>query len=926
MNCASFAKKSMALEKYKEKRSFNKTPEPTGGKSKEDALHFVIQKHAASRLHYDFRLEMEGVLKSWAVPKGPSLDPSVKRLAMMVEDHPYDYKDFEGIIPKGNYGAGTVIVWDEGTYAPIDGTEGKKAQEKSLLRQLYSGSLKFSLKGKKLKGEFALVKTKGMAENSWLLIKHNDKYATGKDVTVKDKSVVSGKTIEKMADDPDRVYGSNKASKAKGEKKAAKKGEAKAKDNEAADPGPTQTGDTDVKGILEKAPEAPFPAKLTPMLATLVDKPFDDEQWQYEIKWDGYRALGFKNKGETRLSSRNDKSFNEKFYPVFQELEQWDEQVVLDGEIVVVDEKGVSNFGKLQNWRSEADGWLLYYVFDVLWYRGRLLTGLPLRERLQILRSILPQKEDSLIRTGFSVTGKGREFFEMAGKMGLEGILAKDLDSLYHPGERTREWLKVKAYREQEAIIVGYTHNDGSPKLFSSLMLAVYEKGKLRYVGKVGTGFNASQQKEMMKQFAPLVVKKSPLEEVPDYNAASRFRPDPPHAEATWLKPELVCEVSFIGSSADGIFRHPSFRGLRADKNPREVVKEQAASTQAVLKEGRKEPKAASGTKRKTTASDILDPPQGKQRKTLLNPKEQTQVRKVNGRELKFTNLGKMFWPEEKVTKRDLINYYYRVAPYILPYLKNRPQSLNRHPNGINGKSFYQKNVTGKVPDWMDTYLYHSSGDHTDKHFLVANNEATLLYMAGLGCIEMNPWSSTVKKPDHPTWCIIDLDPGESTFEQVIEAARTTREVLDSLGIPGYPKTSGSTGMHVYIPLGGKYSYEESKEFARIIVTLVHEKIPDYTTLERTVSGRKGKMYLDFLQNRPQATIAAPYSVRPKPGATVSMPLRWEEVKAGLRMKDFTIFNALDRISERGDIFKPVLGKGIDLRKVIRKLSAEAGE
>ncbi|RZL38461.1 MAG: DNA ligase, partial [Pedobacter sp.] len=313
--------------------------------------------------------------------------------------------------------------------------------------------------------------------------------------------------------------------------------------------------------------------------------------------------------------------------------------------------------------------------------------------------------------------------------------------------------------------------------------------------------------------------------------------------------------------------------------------------------------------------------PKGGKRKTLLNPTDETQGRKVNGHDLKFTNLSKIYWPLEKITKRDLINYYYQVAPYMLPYLKNRPQSLNRHPGGIDGPSFYQKDVTGKVPDWMDTYLYHTSDSDEDKHFLLGNNEATLLYMAGLGCIEINPWSSTVKKPDHPTWCIIDLDPDKNSFNQVIEAAQVTKQILDEMGVPCYCKTSGSTGLHIYIPLGAKYTYEQSKEFARIVVTLVNRELPKYTSLERAVKDRKGKMYLDFLQNRSQATIAAPYSVRPKPGATVSMPLEWDEVKKGLKMKDFTIFNAIERIESLGDIFKPVLEKGIDLKKAIKKFT-----
>jgi bifunctional non-homologous end joining protein LigD len=315
--------------------------------------------------------------------------------------------------------------------------------------------------------------------------------------------------------------------------------------------------------------------------------------------------------------------------------------------------------------------------------------------------------------------------------------------------------------------------------------------------------------------------------------------------------------------------------------------------------------------------------PGKKLRKSLLNESEDAQVRKVNGHELKFTNLGKVYWPKEKITKRDMLNYYYQMAPYILPYLKNRPQSMNRHPNGINGPSFYFKDITGKAPEWVETFLYHSKADDKDRNYLVAKDEASLLYMASLGCIEMNPWHSRVETEDYPDWCIIDLDPGKNSFDQVIEAAQVTNKILTGLGIVSYPKTSGSTGMHIYIPLGAKYSYDQSKEFARIIANRVSEQLPSFTTVERTVKDRKGKMYIDFLQNRPQATVCAPYSLRPKPGATVSMPLPWEQVKKGLKMSDFTIFNAVERVREEDDIFKPVLGKGVNLIKIISMLKAE---
>lgn len=898
----------MSLKKYVSKRDFSKTTEPKSGKSSDqNKLHFVIQKHDASRLHYDFRLEMEGVLKSWAVPKGPSTDPKIKRLAMMVEDHPYDYKDFEGIIPEGEYGGGTVIVWDEGTYEPIEAIKGKKAQEKHLLGQLNDGSLKIRLNGEKLQGEFALVKTNGMGENGWLLIKHKDDYASTKDITKEDKSVLSGKTIEKMEKTSDKVWKAGKEQDLKTEKKSPKpkvKKETKSVGDEVT---------ADVKSILKKAPKTAMPTGIKPMLATLVNEPFDDPDWQYEVKWDGYRAMAFLNKGKVDLLSRNNKSFNEKFYPIYDLLSDWKLNAVLDGEILVLNDKGISNFGSLQNWRSEADGELVFYVFDILWYEGKNLMDLPLYQRQAILNEVLPTNDDR-IRLGKVFKASGVDFFDAAERMGLEGIIAKKINSTYSTNYRSKEWLKIKVHKRQEVVIAGFTKNADTSKSFSSLLLGVYEQGKLQYVGKVGTGFSDKLQKSMMEQFKPIIVDQSPFESNPDVNKPSRFRPNPPKAKATWLKPELVCEVAFAEVTDDGVFRHPSFQGMREDKKAKDVVREVEMPTEKVVEDAEAQNPHAKAIKA----------PEGKVPKTLLNPKDETQVRKIKGHELKFTNLSKIYWPEDKVTKRDMFNYYYQVAEYILPYLKDRPQSLNRFPGGIHGKSFYQKDVKGKAPDWAKTFPYEN-GDGEKKEYLVGTDEASLLWMASLGCIEMNPWFSRVQSPDHPDYCVIDLDPDKQSFDQVVETALETKKVLDAIDVPSYCKTSGSTGIHIYIPLNAKYSYDQSQMFAKIVVNLVHQQIPEYTSLERMISARKGKMYLDFLQNRPGATIAGPYSLRPKIGATVSMPLHWDEVKQGLKMKDFNIFNAIDRLKVEGDLFKGVLGKGIDLIKAVEKAKSVFG-
>jgi bifunctional non-homologous end joining protein LigD len=661
----------------------------------------------------------------------------------------------------------------------------------------------------------------------------------------------------------------------------------------------------EISALIKKGKKSVQPVAVQPMLASLTDKPFDATGWIYEIKWDGYRALAYLNSNSTDLLSRNNKSFNEKFYPLHAALAETGINAVFDGEVIVADENGTANFGNLQNWRSEADGSLIYYVFDILWYEGYDLCNLPLSERRNILKAVLPEHDSLMLSNDFETSGT--EFFSAAEQMGLEGIMAKRAESLYVPGARTTDWLKIKTSLRHEVVIGGYTKNEGTAKSFSSLLVGVFDKGKLVYTGKIGTGFNDKTQKEMMKLFEPLVIKSSAFDIEPDINKPSRFRPNPPKAAAVWLKPELVCEVSYREMTSDGVMRHPSFEGMRADKPAASVGAEKELQTEKVLREKKVKDKQA-----------IIKPPKATDRKTLLNPTDETQVRKINGREIKFGNLHKIFWPKEGYTKRDLLNYYYRMAPYILPHLVNRPQSMNRFPNGIEGKSFYQKDVTGKVPEWVETFPYVSEG--INKKFMLCNDEAALLYMGSLGCIELNPWSSTIDKPDNPDWCVIDLDPDKNHFDQVIETALVTKEILNAAGAATYCKTSGSTGIHIYMPLGRKYDYEESKEFARLIATLVHQRLPKFTSIERLTANRKGKLYIDFLQNRPQATLAATYSLRPKPGATVSMPLHWDEIKKGMKMSDFNITNAFDRVKETGDIFKPVLGKGIDMKKVLEKL------
>jgi bifunctional non-homologous end joining protein LigD len=942
----------MSLTEYKNKRHFQKTPEPEGkpASGKGDKLVFVVQKHAASHLHYDFRLELKGALKSWAVPKGPSMNPADKRLAMLVEDHPFDYKDFEGIIPAGNYGAGTVIIWDQGTYEPAEQFATKAEQEKALLKAFYSGSMRIRMNGRKLKGEFALVQSKGREENAWLLMKKTDEASSAEDITLKDKSVVSGRTLEEVAGNKrSRKWISNRSADGKlkeesKEEKVTSKQSKKVGKKEEEEP-VDQDYDTVVKEIVsglkgkgkQKMKTAAFPTDLKPMLATLVDQPFDDPEWRYEVKWDGYRALAYVNKGKADLRSRNNNDFNSKFYPVYRALENWQINAVVDGEIVVVNEDGLSQFGKLQDWKTEADGELLFYVFDILWLEGVELINLPLTERRQILGQIVPA--EGIVKLSESFETSGTEFYKLAQQMGLEGIIAKKADSIYRPDTRTKEWLKIKTEQRHEAVIAGYTRNEGSRKTFSAVILGVYDKGKLTFIGQAGTGFTDKLQEKMLKALKPLETSKCPFPEEPVINKPTRFRPNPPKADVVWVKPELVCEVKYQELSKDGIMRHPSFQGLREDKKAKEVVREVSVPVETVMaavenetepdlnenNNDKKEKKGAAAPAKKAARKNGAAPLKESGRSTLLNPKDETQTKTIAGRELQFTNLSKIYWPKEQISKRDMLNYYNQVAPYMLPYMKDRPQSLNRHPDGINGESFYQKNVAGKVEPWITTHAYDNTTSEGNKTFLVCTDEASLMYIAKLGCIEMNPWHSRVQSPDNPDWCVIDLDPDNNPFEQVIDAARVVHSILESIDVPSYPKTSGSTGIHIYIPLGAQYSYDQSKQLAELIVTFAHQELGSFTSLERSPARRKGKIYLDYLQNRAIQTIAAPYSLRPKPGATASAPLNWDEVKPGLDMKDFNINTMLERIKSEGDIFKPVLGKGINLEKVLNKISTVFG-
>ncbi|MFL5740363.1 MAG: non-homologous end-joining DNA ligase [Flavisolibacter sp.] len=956
----------MSLSLYNKKRHFEETPEPKGKeKSSKSGLRFVIQKHDASHLHYDFRLEMQGALKSWAVPKGPSLNPQDKRLAMMVEDHPYDYRNFEGVIPAGNYGGGTVIVWDEGYYEPLE-SEGlsRKEQEKILLKQLYSGNLKFILHGKKLNGEFALFQMKSRGERSWILVKKKDQYASEKDITLNEKSVKTGKTLVQVAEEngttvnhPDahgKKSSSQTSSPAPTSKKTASQKSARTSSSSA------KQIDASVKKATKKSA---MPKEITPMLATLTDEPFDSEDWLFEIKWDGYRAVAYCNGKSVELISRNLSLFTEKYYPVTDALKELQLKAVFDGEIVAVDEKGLAIFQSLQNWQNTPVR-LQYFVFDILWLDGYNLTGLPLEERKKILKDVLPESNE-VIKFSDHVRGSGKELFEAAVSQGLEGIMAKKANSTYQVNTRTEDWVKIKVSLRQEVVIAGYTEPRNTRKFFGSLLLGLYEGDELVYIGHTGSGFNAKSLEAIYKKLQPLITDNCPFEKCPKGNMP-----------VTWVKPKLVCEIKFTEWTKDRIARHPIFMGLRTDKKAKEVSFEKLVTLSSLKKNSaQKDLKKSPAKKTKRRSASKKEKKVVRQQRTAgrsASKKSATSLRKsaakksaskktskksdsprsvvkpvpkknlsksfsesrsvssstesilLNGQTVQLTNLDKLYWKKEGFSKGDMINYYLKIAPFILPYMKDRPQSLNRHPNGIDGPHFFQKDMKGKLPGWMQTHNDFSESTNQDVQYLVCSNEATLIYMANLGCIEMHPWHSRTVSWQNPDWSLIDLDPDtENSFDQVMQVARKVKQVLDSIGATAYCKTSGSTGIHIYIPLGARYNYDQSKQLAELVVTLVNNEMPEITSVERSPSKRKGKIYLDFLQNRDTQTAAAPYSLRPKPGVPVSTPLDWSELKKGLKPTDFNARNIFDRLENVGDLFKPVLGKGIDLEKVLSKLAAQ---
>jgi bifunctional non-homologous end joining protein LigD len=842
------------LSEYRKKRRFDKTPEPTGKAAHKGDKVFVVQKHAARRLHYDLRLEVGGVLKSWAVPKGPSLNPGDKRLAVHVEDHPFEYRKFEGTIPKGNYGAGEVIIWDEGTYEP-EGTLSADAQ-------INKGELKFKLHGHKLNGSFVLVRLKrGERQNEWLLIKHRDEYADPHwNADEHGESVVTGKSLP--------LDGKKKSGDAQGASPAS----------------------------LPGAEAAPMPDSVDLTLAKLEDKPFSDPNWLFEIKWDGVRTIAFLKEGRVRLLSRSGRDVTAE-YPEFQDLPKHLRAgtAILDGEIVTLDENGRSNFQKLQNRIGVSNPSaklretipLTYYLFDLLYCNGFDIRKAPVLQRKELLRSLL--RNENQVRYSEHQLEKGKELYQAASEKGLEGIVGKEIHSPYS-GIRTPLWIKLKIVKEVDAVVLGWTAPRRTRQYFGALVLGLYEGKELKFIGSVGTGFDTKTQSAILEELKKLRVGRSLLKNTPKLRE---------HVE--WVRPALVAQVKYGNWTEDDHLRAPVFLGLRRDRTPEDCTfaAGQPDPDAHSSKTARKMVESAKATAAKSTvvSPDIEE---------LASGKSESLRMEVDGHALSFSNLNKIYFPESGIRKRDLLAYYYQMADYILPFLKDRPLVMRRYPNGIAQKSFFQKEAPKEIPDWIGRAVVYSDERGGNMDYVMAQDRASLLFLTNLGCIDHNPWSSRSDAQDNPDYVFFDLDPTPTTpFSTVLRVARAIYKVLRAARVNCYLKTSGATGFHIFVPLVAQYSYEQVRTFAQIIGQLVSSELPKDTTVERTVSKRpKGRVLLDALQNARGKPLASVYSARAHPGATVSTPVTPEELQSEIDPDNWTVRTLGARLENVGDLWK----------------------
>jgi len=931
------------LKEYNRKRDFKKTPEPSGKRpaQADGALKFVIQKHAARRLHYDFRLEIDGVLVSWAVPKGPALDPAEKRLAVQTEDHPMDYGSFEGIIPKGEYGGGEVIVWDSGTYTPDEGgilswNDREEAQER-MREGLKKGKISIFLEGSKLQGSWTLVKIK-KTEKEWLLIKHSDAFVrTEKDPTEEEESVLTGRTLADV--------------------KAGKKGKS-------------------IKAPRVEIGKAKrFPRTIKPMTASLAERPFSKAGWVFEPKMDGIRAIAFIENGQVTLKSRNDLDLTSQFPAIAASLCKYPGDLILDGEIVALNEKGRPSFqhlqqrGKPTKTKSGGSAPIIYYLFDVIHCQGRSLEDEPLSERRRILVEQIRPTHDIRIIEQFPTEGESA--YEACVANDLEGVVGKRIDSTYEVGHRSKNWLKIKSTASAEFLICGYTEGTGARNhTFGSLILGTHdEQGKLVYVGGVGTGFDDKKLKALMKLMKPLVVTRCPFSKKP-----------PGKLNPTWVKPELIAEIKFAEWTQDKILRAPVFLRLREDIEQDEVKPipmvqisdlKAVKSTKSTIKSDQIDEKNERSTSKTATGAGYSKK-QSKHAKQLENSEEDSMTAEileqldtdgekleleVEGNKIAFSNLNKVFWPAtpdmEAVTKRDYAKYLTRVAPYLLPHLRDRLITMVRFPNGIGQGKFYQKHWEHKLPPFVETVRHFTEHAGVDQDFLVCNNLSTLLWLAQIADLELHtshtrnnpqPEGSTLPRKytgdaetleaslmNYPDYMVIDLDPytysgkekkgeepelHEKGFKQACQVALWVKELLDSLKIAAFIKTSGRTGLHIYVPIVRTIDYPTVRMLAEIIGKQVMKQHPEDVTMDWAIVKRTGKVFFDHNMNARSKTLGSIYSPRIAPEATISTPIEWSEL-GHVYPHDFTMRTVPERLKEKGDLWADILDHKNDLEKIL---------
>ena len=881
--------KQSKLAEYSAKRKFEATPEPApaASEARSGPLLFVIQQHSARRLHYDFRLECDGVLKSWAVPKGPSLDPSEKRLAVQTEDHPYEYASFEGVIPPGQYGAGEVIVWDCGVYSPDEGGEywfhDRKEAERQAREGLEQGKLSFLLRGEKAKGSFALVRSSD--KKNWFLIKHKDRYAARADVTAQNRSVLSGMALEDLKVLPVQRMPASRL---------------------------VPAGRTEA-----------MPAALSPMHAESGDAPFNHADWMWEPKLDGYRVLAFIGAQGVKLRSRRGLELAADFPRLAAELAKQGAAMILDGEIVAFDASGKPSFAALQN-HAQTERVVLY-CFDLVHFAGVDLRKAPYRDRRRYLaQCLLPSPLVQLVHA----SEDGMELYAAALASGLEGVVGKRKDSRYEAGRRSASWLKVKPTHSAEFVIGGYTKGKGSRQPLGALLVGYWDAGKLRYASHVGSGFDAGSLAQVKARLEPLETSTCPFAEKPEL-----------HDPTTWVEPAAVAEVKFQNWTEDGYLRAPVFLRLRGDVDPKSV-------------------RRALPQRQSNAVSDIDDVSR------QLENKKSTLTIAVGPHQIRLTHLDRVYWPADPalkqpaLTKRDLLRYFAQVSPFILPHLADRPLTMIRMPDGIGGQRFFQKHWEHERPKFAETITVFSEHKDESHDYLLCNNLPTLLWLAQSGTLEFHVWHSRAKPgPDtsrqstdyassaaaleasvlnYPDYVVFDIDPyiysgreapgaepelNTVAFEKGKEVAFWLRELLQSLSMQSIVKTSGKTGLHVFVPIRRTLDFDAARQVSEIVGRHLMRRHPKDITLEWSVPKRTGKIFMDYNMNVRGKTLNVAYSPRGAPGAPVSMPLTWEEL-ANAHPLDFRLANAAERLARTGDRWSDVLKRKQSLEKVLERAKA----